>query len=63
MPKNIESKPGKDDLSATEVYAAIRYLEHQPMEKKEHGGDVAGFLLCAIFLIMLGCIALVLFLP
>ena len=60
MPKKQESKWSIEELADAEIYAAIRYLEPKAVDPNEQGG-AAAFVMCGIFLILMGCLGFVLF--
>ena len=60
MPMKHESKRITEELTEPEIYAAIRYLEPKAVDAKEQG-EAAAFVMCGIFLILMGCLGFVLF--
>jgi hypothetical protein len=65
MPKKYESKRKIEELTEAEIYAAIRYLEPGlnelgPKDQNQQE-DYVAFVLCGIFLIVMGCLGFVLF--
>ena len=60
MSKKHESKRNIEDLTDADIYTAIRYLEPKAVDTNEQD-NTAAFVMCGIFLILMGCLGFVLF--
>lgn len=65
MPKKNPAKWNIEELTDADIYAAILYLEPGPKElgpkDRNQQDDYAAFVMCGIFLILMGCLGFVFF--
>jgi hypothetical protein len=59
MLANHEPDWNVDDLSDTEVYAAIRYLERDPGSTNEQDDDRCVVICACLYVLLLSCLAFV----
>jgi hypothetical protein len=59
MSKKEESKWNIEELSDPDIYDAIRYLEPDPLRRKQHKDETAFVIGVTLVILLLGCLGFV----
>jgi len=59
MSKKHESKWNIEDLTDPEIYDAIRYLEPEPICRKQEKDDTAFVICFCVVILLLGCLGFI----